>query len=101
MLPGDPGVPHQVHLGEGRDVGEIDRRGQDPRLVAARGSQQALDFRQHLARLAGNALVRIPGHLPCEVHRVAVHDGLRHARAALQSLDHRPDSLGLCGDQCT
>ena len=46
-----PRFPHGVHRGEVAHVGQVDRRRQDLRLVAAGFGEQAVDRREHLLRL--------------------------------------------------
>ena len=81
-------VPDRVHLGESLDVGEIDRRREKMLL-----SEPALASRPSMiSRISCGLLADAPaggfvGDLAGEIDRVAVHDGLRHARADADAFD--------------
>ena len=75
-----PGTTHCSHTAfiaaKSADVGQVDRRRQDLRLVGAGFGEQRVDLRQHLLRLAGDVGRRVVGDLAREI------------RGARRAVDH-------------
>jgi methyl-accepting chemotaxis protein len=84
----DPAVPHRVHLGEGRHVGEPDIGGDEIQLRGAAFGEQRVDGREDFGGLLlDRSAGRLVGHLSREIDGVAVDDGAAHARSDLLALD--------------
>jgi hypothetical protein len=73
---GDPLLPDRVYRREIGHAREVDRRRQDPRLVAAGFGQERVDLRQHLLRLPGDVGFRVVRNLA------------RKVRCARRTIDH-------------
>src|SRR5215216_852951 len=83
----DPGVPYRVHGGEIGDVAQPDHGRQDLRLVAAPLLQEGVDLGQRLLHLAGDVERGVLGDHAREIHAVAEHAGLAHARPGIDAND--------------
>jgi hypothetical protein len=84
----DPAVPHRVHLGKRRHVGDVDRRGQQFRLVGAGLGQMAVDDGKDVLGLLGDALaLGVARDDAREIDGIAVHDHLAHAGAGFKTLN--------------
>jgi len=87
-----------VHVGEGFDVRQINRRHQDLGLVGAGFRQQGVDLAEDFLGLLRHRGAGLGfGHLSRQEHNVAAHDALAHALARMQSLQaHGKSPLSIC-----
>ena len=82
-----PSVPHGIHFIEGRNVGQPDLSGQQPRLVGAGLSQEIIYDVKDIFGLLGDGLPGgILGHLAGQLDDAGVNHGLGHSSANMQAL---------------
>src|SRR5215831_12221451 len=82
-----PGVPHLVELVDRADVRQPDRGGQKLGLVGPGLGEEAVDEREDLGRLLGEALAdRLVGGEAREIDGVAMDDDLAHPRSGIDAL---------------